>query len=158
VEKVDAGNRLADDAGAAMGEIVDSVKEITRIMSDIATASAEQGAGIEQINRGADGRHDATKCGAGGAERGRLGQFAGTGPGPSRLDEHFQARRRAPSAQRCSGDASASPAGDRPTRGAHRREAGAGVAGDGAQALAIDHRIVAYVPYAAGHQMVAQAL
>jgi methyl-accepting chemotaxis protein len=50
VEKVDAGNRLADDAGAAMSEIVGSVREITEIMSEIATASAEQGAGIEQVN------------------------------------------------------------------------------------------------------------
>ncbi len=33
-----------------MGEIVTSVQRITVIMSDIATASAEQGAGIEQVN------------------------------------------------------------------------------------------------------------
>jgi methyl-accepting chemotaxis protein len=50
VEKVEAGNRLADHAGQAMGEIVDSVERITAIMADIATASAEQGSGIEQVN------------------------------------------------------------------------------------------------------------
>ncbi|MES2162755.1 MAG: methyl-accepting chemotaxis protein [Pseudomonadota bacterium] len=50
VEQVEVGNRLADQAGEAMGEIVTSVQRITIIMSDIATASAEQGAGIEQVN------------------------------------------------------------------------------------------------------------
>lgn len=50
VEKVEAGNQLADQAGVAMGEIQSSVRRITAIMSEIAVASAEQGAGIEQIN------------------------------------------------------------------------------------------------------------
>ncbi len=49
-EKVDAGNKLADQAGLAMVDIVESVKRITGIMTEIATASAEQGAGIEQVN------------------------------------------------------------------------------------------------------------
>jgi methyl-accepting chemotaxis protein len=50
VEKVEAGNLLVDQAGVAMNEIQSSVRRITAIMSEIATASAEQGAGIEQIN------------------------------------------------------------------------------------------------------------
>jgi methyl-accepting chemotaxis protein len=50
VERVEVGNQLADQAGVAMGEIVSSVMRITTIMSEIATASAEQGAGIEQVN------------------------------------------------------------------------------------------------------------
>ncbi len=50
VEKVDAGNRLADQAGVAMTEIASSVGQITAIMAEIAVASAEQGSGIEQIN------------------------------------------------------------------------------------------------------------
>jgi methyl-accepting chemotaxis protein len=50
VERVEVGNQLADQAGTAMGEIVNSVMRITSIMSEIATASAEQGMGIEQIN------------------------------------------------------------------------------------------------------------
>jgi methyl-accepting chemotaxis protein len=50
VERVQVGNQLADEAGVAMGEIVSSVMRITAIMSEIATASAEQGAGIEQVN------------------------------------------------------------------------------------------------------------
>jgi methyl-accepting chemotaxis protein len=50
VEKVEVGNQLAAQAGVAMGDIVNSVTQITAIMSEIAVASAEQGAGIEQIN------------------------------------------------------------------------------------------------------------
>ncbi|MFS2134521.1 methyl-accepting chemotaxis protein [Duganella sp. Dugasp56] len=51
VEKVELGAKLVDQAGATMGEIVDSVKRVTDIMSEIAFASQEQNAGIEQINQ-----------------------------------------------------------------------------------------------------------
>ena len=51
VDKVEAGNRLADEAGVAMTEILGSVQRITTIMAEITVASAEQGAGIEQINQ-----------------------------------------------------------------------------------------------------------
>ncbi|MDL2355244.1 MAG: methyl-accepting chemotaxis protein [Pseudomonadota bacterium] len=50
VSKVESGNRLAGEAGLAMDEIVGSVRKITEIMADIALASREQGAGIEQVN------------------------------------------------------------------------------------------------------------
>jgi aerotaxis receptor len=51
VGKVDAGGRLVDEAGMAMQEIVGSVRRVTDIMSEIATASAEQSAGIEQVSQ-----------------------------------------------------------------------------------------------------------
>ena len=51
VGKVDAGGKLVDEAGAAMNEIVTSVKRVTDIMSEIAAASQEQSAGIEQVNQ-----------------------------------------------------------------------------------------------------------
>jgi methyl-accepting chemotaxis protein len=51
VEKVDFGASLADRAGETMNEMVASVKRVTDIMGEIATASQEQSAGIEQINR-----------------------------------------------------------------------------------------------------------
>ena len=50
VEKVDAGSRLVNQAGATMTEVVNSVKRVTDIMAEISSASAEQTAGIEQIN------------------------------------------------------------------------------------------------------------
>jgi methyl-accepting chemotaxis protein len=51
VEKVDAGARLVDQAGATMDEVVASVKRVTDIISDITAASSEQTSGIEQINQ-----------------------------------------------------------------------------------------------------------
>ena len=50
VAKVDAGGRLVDQAGATMQEIVQGIARVTDIMSEIASASAEQTVGIEQIN------------------------------------------------------------------------------------------------------------
>ena len=61
VEKVEAGNQLADQAGVAMGEIQGSVRRITQIMSEIAVASAEQGSGIEQINQAVTQMDDMTQ-------------------------------------------------------------------------------------------------
>ena len=51
VEKVDAGNRLVSQAGASMEEIVNSVRNVTSIISDIVMASQEQASGIDQINQ-----------------------------------------------------------------------------------------------------------
>lgn len=50
VEKVDAGGKLVDQAGATMNEIVDSVRRVTDIMGEIMSAAQEQTQGIEQIN------------------------------------------------------------------------------------------------------------
>ena len=51
VEKVDAGSRLVDQAGMTMTEVVNSVKRVSDIINDIASASLEQSSGIEQINQ-----------------------------------------------------------------------------------------------------------
>ncbi len=51
VDKINAGSRLVDEAGATMVGIVTAVKRVTNIMSEIAAASNEQSAGIEQVNR-----------------------------------------------------------------------------------------------------------
>jgi methyl-accepting chemotaxis protein len=50
VDKVDAGAKLVDQAGATMQEIVDSIRRVTDIMAEITAASQEQTAGIEQVN------------------------------------------------------------------------------------------------------------
>src|SRR5471030_2954485 len=50
VDKVQAGNRLVEQAGSTMHEVVASVKRVTDIMSEIMSASQEQSSGIEQIN------------------------------------------------------------------------------------------------------------
>jgi methyl-accepting chemotaxis protein len=51
VEKVDAGAKLVNQAGATMQEIVDSVRHVTDIMGEIMAATQEQTSGIEQINQ-----------------------------------------------------------------------------------------------------------
>ena len=51
VEKVEIGTRLVDNAGDTMTEVVNAVKRVTDIMSEISAASTEQSMGIEQINQ-----------------------------------------------------------------------------------------------------------
>ena len=50
VDKVEAGSKLVEQAGATMGEVVASVKRVTDIVGEISTASQEQRDGIEQVN------------------------------------------------------------------------------------------------------------
>ncbi|MFL6674094.1 MAG: methyl-accepting chemotaxis protein [Massilia sp.] len=61
VEKVSAGTELADKAGNTMHEVVTSVKRVTDIISEIAAASAEQTAGIEQVNQAIAAMDQATQ-------------------------------------------------------------------------------------------------
>lgn len=48
--EVKSGTTLVHDAGAAMQEIVASVKQVSDVIADITVASAEQSDGIEQVN------------------------------------------------------------------------------------------------------------
>jgi methyl-accepting chemotaxis protein len=59
VDKVDAGTRLVDQAGATMAQVVDSIQRVTDIMAEISAASREQTDGIEQVNQ-AIGQMDQT--------------------------------------------------------------------------------------------------
>jgi methyl-accepting chemotaxis protein len=61
VEKVTAGTELADKAGSTMNEVVTSVKRVTDIIGEIADASAEQTAGIEQVNQAIAAMDQATQ-------------------------------------------------------------------------------------------------
>jgi len=51
VARVEAGSRLVDESGRTLEEIVGAVKKVTDIVAEIAAASREQSAGIEQVNR-----------------------------------------------------------------------------------------------------------
>ena len=61
VDRVEQGNKLAGEAGNAMQEVLQSVQSITVIMQEIATASAEQGNGIEQVNMAVTQMDDTTQ-------------------------------------------------------------------------------------------------
>jgi len=51
VEKVADGTKLVDESGETLGEIVNGVKKVSDIIAEIAAASQEQSAGIEQVNK-----------------------------------------------------------------------------------------------------------
>jgi methyl-accepting chemotaxis protein len=61
VQKVKSGSELVDHAGKTMDEIVSSVKRVTDIMGEITAASAEQSAGIEQVNAAVTRMEDMTQ-------------------------------------------------------------------------------------------------
>jgi methyl-accepting chemotaxis protein len=51
LEKVNAGTKLADQAGATMNDIMTRVRHVSDIIGEITAASGEQSAGIVQINQ-----------------------------------------------------------------------------------------------------------
>nr|MBO2514172.1 hypothetical protein [Gammaproteobacteria bacterium] len=50
VRNVENGSALVEEAGRTMEEIVNAIKRVTDIMSEISAASVEQSQGIEQVN------------------------------------------------------------------------------------------------------------
>lgn len=61
VIKVAGGSKLVTQAGQTMEEIVNSVRGVTVMMSEISAASAEQTAGIEQVNMAIGQMDDVTQ-------------------------------------------------------------------------------------------------
>jgi methyl-accepting chemotaxis protein len=49
--RVQEGVQLVNRAGSSLAEIVESIKKVTKIVTDIATASTEQSASIDEVNR-----------------------------------------------------------------------------------------------------------
>ncbi|HEY8218991.1 MAG TPA: methyl-accepting chemotaxis protein, partial [Methylobacter sp.] len=61
VEKVEDGTKLVAQAGKTMEEIVNSIRSVTAIMSEISAASVEQTSGIEQVNQAITQMDDVTQ-------------------------------------------------------------------------------------------------
>jgi methyl-accepting chemotaxis protein len=61
VQKVDAGNRLVNDAGTSMTEIVGQVKRVSDLIGEITTAAEEQYSGIGQVNEAVTQMDQATQ-------------------------------------------------------------------------------------------------
>ncbi|MDD5227267.1 MAG: methyl-accepting chemotaxis protein [Methylococcales bacterium] len=61
VEKVEDGTRLVANAGRTMEEIVNAICGVTKIMSEISSASNEQTMGIEQVNQAIGQMDDVTQ-------------------------------------------------------------------------------------------------
>jgi methyl-accepting chemotaxis protein len=49
VDRVERGSAQVDRAGTTMGEVVDSIQRVTRIMAEITAASNEQALGVAQV-------------------------------------------------------------------------------------------------------------
>jgi len=61
VDKVSDGSKLVAQAGLTMEDIVTSIRGVTDMMSEITAASAEQSAGIEQVNQAITQMDDVTQ-------------------------------------------------------------------------------------------------
>jgi methyl-accepting chemotaxis protein len=51
VSNVDAGTRLVHDAGETINDVVQSVGQVNALIREIAVASGEQSAGVEEMNK-----------------------------------------------------------------------------------------------------------
>lgn len=69
VEKVGTGSRLVNASGETLNEIVTSVKQVGDIVAEISAASAEQAAGIDQVNHAVTSMDEVTQQNAALAEQ-----------------------------------------------------------------------------------------
>jgi methyl-accepting chemotaxis protein len=76
VQKVRAGTAFVNETGASLTEIVNSVAQVGEIVSQIASASAEQTAGIDQVNQAVSQMDDITQQNAALAEQAAAGSIA----------------------------------------------------------------------------------
>lgn len=63
------GTRLVDESGDTLQEIVGSVRKVNDIIAEIAAASAEQSAGIDQVNQAVTSMDESTQQNAALAEQ-----------------------------------------------------------------------------------------
>ena len=76
VQKVRAGTAFVNETGNALSEIVTSVAQVGEIVAQIAAASAEQTAGIDQVNQAVTQMDDITQQNAALAEQAAAGSIA----------------------------------------------------------------------------------
>ncbi|TAN70336.1 MAG: PAS domain-containing protein [Methylobacter sp.] len=76
VQKVRAGTAFVNETGNALTEIVNSVAQVGELVSQIASASAEQTAGIDQVNQAVAQMDDITQQNAALAEQAAAGSIA----------------------------------------------------------------------------------
>ena len=59
--RVKEGVEFVNRAGSALGDIVEAIKQVVDIVSEIAVASGEQAAGIEEVNKALGRMDEATQ-------------------------------------------------------------------------------------------------
>jgi hypothetical protein len=89
VEQISQGRGIADKSGGVLGEIVQSVKKVSEISSEIETANEEQAAGIEQISKAMQQLDQAGQVNAASAEEIAAVAEVMLGEGKA-LSEHVQ--------------------------------------------------------------------
>ena len=85
VQKVDVGSNLVNQSGEALDGIVQSVKRVTDIVSEIAAASREQTRGIDQVNKAVSQMDTVTQANASQTE-----ELSGTAESLSSQAERLQ--------------------------------------------------------------------
>ena len=83
LQKVRAGTAFVNETGAALTAIVNSVAQVGDLVSHIASASAEQTAGIDQVNQAVSQMDDITQQNAALAEQAAAGSIAMSGQATS---------------------------------------------------------------------------
>jgi Methyl-accepting chemotaxis protein len=68
VEQVEDGSKIADQSGAVLNNIVTSVKKVSDLNNEIASASSEQTSGIQQISKAMNQLDQASQSNAASAE------------------------------------------------------------------------------------------
>ena len=68
--QVEEGNRMAEQAGATMNQVVAGIKRVSEIVAEISASSREQSQGIEQVNAAIAGMDDSTQKNAAMVEQG----------------------------------------------------------------------------------------
>ncbi len=68
VERVDTGSQHVNDTGAALEEIQEAVREVKRLIAEVAAAGSEQLSGVQQINQAITDLDNATQQNASLAE------------------------------------------------------------------------------------------
>ncbi|MDT7517059.1 methyl-accepting chemotaxis protein [Rhodoferax mekongensis] len=61
VEKVELGTQLVDQAGVTMTDVVESIRQVTAIVSEISAASGEQALGVSQVGEAIASMDQATQ-------------------------------------------------------------------------------------------------
>lgn len=61
VERAELGSTLVNQAGAAMTEVVNSIRRVTEIVGEISAASSEQSAGVSQVGEAVADMDEATQ-------------------------------------------------------------------------------------------------
>jgi methyl-accepting chemotaxis protein len=123
VEKVETGNKLVDQAGRTMEEVVSSIKRVAKIMGNISDASNEQSSGIEQVSRAVSQMDEVTQQNAALVEQAAAAaesleeqahQLART-VAVFRIADSNDARRLAPPLLRIQREAASTTNGERPS-------------------------------------------